>query len=160
MALANALGLIFSTMSVAHAFNDIVVFRAFIYPSVAFNKERGLQTPPLETARAYQYKYGEEESKIHICVHGITVGSLIWSLVSVSETRRFTWPALAFEIASLAVAPLLMSVVEEIGSAKSATAIKAAIEMLIRRQLVRNLLLHIPCMLFCLSAVMRLMARS
>lgn len=69
------------------------------------------------------------------------------------------WPALAFEIASLAVSPLMLSVMEEILVAKTGAGIKAALEKLMRRQLLRNLLLHVPCMLLCLSAVMRLIAR-
>jgi hypothetical protein len=159
MALANALCLIFSTMSVAHANIDIFEMRALIYPSVAFNKKRGLQAPPLETAPAFHYKYAEGAAMVHICVHAITIGSLLWSLSSVPETRRIMWPALAFEIASLAVSPLMLSVMEEILVAKTGAGIKAALEKLMRRQLLRNLLLHVPCMLLCLSAVMRLIAR-
>ena len=159
MALANALCLIFSTMSVAHANIDIVEMRALIYPSVAVNKKRGLQAPPLETAPAFQNKYNEEAAMVHICVHAITVGSLIWSLYSVPETRRIMWPALAFEIGSLAVSPLLLSVVEEILVAKTGAGIKAAFEKVMRRQLLRNLFLHVPCMLLCLWAIMRLIER-
>lgn len=157
MALANCLGLIFSTMSVAHAFNDIVEMRALIYPSTEFNKKRGLKAPSLETAPAYHYKYAEGSSKVHICVHAATVGSLIWSLALVQETRRISSAALVFELASLAISPWLLSVMEEIFAARSDRAIGAGLTKLIGRQLVRNAFLHVPCMLCCLMAVMRLM---
>lgn len=59
MALANALGLIFSTMSIAHAVIDAVEMMALICPDASedFNKQKGLTSPSVETAPALFYRY-------------------------------------------------------------------------------------------------------
>jgi hypothetical protein len=155
MALANPLALMFSAMSVAHAFNDIFEMRALIYPAVEFNKKRNLKAPAIDTAPAFHYKYAEGLAMVHMCVHALTICSLIWSLVSTPDTRTLATIALVFDVLSLAVAPLLLSVMEEIFEAKTATSIQSGLEKCMRRQLLRNASLHIPCMLCCLSAVMK-----
>ena len=159
MALPNALGLIFSTMSVANAIVDIPVLRAPLYPATEFNKKRGLHAPAIESVPAYQYRYAEGVRMGHQIIHGATISTLIWSLTSVRTSRYPIFVAMIFEIASLAVAPLLLSVMEEIFSAKRAGDVVSGTEKLIRRQVLRNAFLHVPCMLCCLWAVLQTSSR-
>ena len=158
MALANPLGLVFATISVTHAVNDIFEMQTLLYPSVDFKKRRGLKAPSIETAPAYLDKYVEEVTKAHIVVHAATVGSLIWSLVSIPSTRTIASAALIFEVSSLAVSPFLLTTMEEILAAKTPAGIEGGLKKVIWQQLARMLFLHLPCLLCCLSAVMRLTA--
>jgi hypothetical protein len=130
MALANTLGLIFATMSVSHAVNDIFEMRALLYPSVDFNKKRALRAPLIETAPAYHYKYAEGTARVHIFFHAVTDGSLIWSLVWISSTRTIASAALIFEVSSLAVSPFLLTTMGDIFSAKTPAGIESGLKKL------------------------------
>ena len=154
MALPNVLALVFAAATVANGLSDVVQLGAFrALPAKAKNDDGGASSP-LPTFQRWLPYWVEIATRYHLVVHGSTLASLTWSLLSSPSTWNIIAAALIFEIASLVLAATwIMPVLGEIDSATSDLEIGRGLDKVRWRQLVRTVSLHAACMVCCALAL-------
>ena len=153
MALPNVLALVFAAATVANGFSDMFQLSAFRALLGKTKNDSGGASSPLPTFQRWLPYWVKIATRYHLVVHGSTLASLIWSLLSCTTTRNSVTAALVFEIASLVLAALwIMPVLGEIDSAKSDSEIGRGLDRVRWRQLIRTIFLHGPCMVCCALA--------